>query len=368
MNLGKNVNSTGQGVGSLWLWLIPIVVGWLWTPICSFDKLKAAIDKANEGAFVAARDGLPQVNGPSNIDPPRRAYEISRMQAIRMSESTEVFTRDAARTAPVFNYARIWEWWRSVEMIARAFEHASENAGHHMPVNRWGGWVLPSDRRVAVPRDNRTGTIGQVQEYCGLSEKGLDDAPIQPAPTGVWKGMFIASVFALGLQWGTTGSAALILISTPTTGLGCRSGSYILYGTVSTMIWLVLLLSSYLAHHAKLRHDCGVPHSGINSVTVAEGLATFLRRLSILVAGLNTLGIVLACVFQFSNFYSTCYCNSSVLGRGVQDAYIIIAAGYNFNHMKGPWIGGIVLAGGCVFVFLFFLHLMLEPSHDTDNR
>ena len=367
MNLGKNVNSTGQGVGSLWLWLIPIVVGWLWTPICSYDKLKAAIDKANEGAFVAARDGLPQVNGPSNIDPPRRAYEISRMQAIRMSESTEVFTRDAARTAPVFNYARIWEWWRSVEMIARAFEHASENAGHHMPVNRWGGWVLPRDRRVAVPRDNRTGTIGQVQEYCGLSEKGVE-APIQPAPTGVWKGMFIATVFALGLQWGTTGSAALILISTPTTGLGCRSGSYILYGTISTMIWLVLLLSSYLAHHAKLRHDSGVPRSGMNSVTVAEGLATFLRRLSILAAGFNTLGIVLACVFQFSNFYSTCYCNSSVLGRGVQHAYNIIAAGYNFNHMKGPWIGGIVLAGGCVFVFLFFLHLMLEPSHDTDNH
>jgi len=367
MNLGKNVNSTGQGVGSLWLWLIPIVVGWLWTPICSYDKLKAAIDKANEGAFVAARDSLPQVNDPANIDSPRRAYEISRMQAIRMSESTEVFTSDAARTAPVFNYARIWEWWRTVEMIAQAFERASENAGHHMPVNRWGGWVLPSDRRVGVPRDNRTGTIGQVQAYCGLSVQG-DEEPTQPVPTGVWKGMFIASVFALGLQWGTTGSAALILISTPTTGLGCRSGSYILYGTVSTMIWLVLLLSSYLAHHAKVRHDCGVPRSGINAVTVAEGLATLLRRLSILAAGFNTLGIVLACVFQFSNFYSTCYCNSSVLGRGAQHAYNIIAAGYNFNHMKGPWVGGIVLSGGCVFVFLFFLHLMLEPSHDTEKH
>jgi hypothetical protein len=181
--------------------------------------------------------------------------------------------------------------------------------------------------------------------------------------------VFVASVFALGLQWATTGSAAITVISTPTTGLGCRSGSYILYGVVSTMIWSTLLLSSYLAHCAKVRHARGdMPPFGFNSAALARGLATFLRRLSTFAAVCNTLCIILACVFQFSDFYSTCYCNSSVLGRGAQYAFNIIAPGYDYNHMKAAWIGGVALAGGYVVVFLFAIHLMLEPSNNTINN
>ena len=363
MNLGKNLNSSGQGVGSLWLWLIPVVVGWLWIPVCSFDRLRTAIDKANDLAFVAAPGGLLRVQ----TDAPKRAYDIVHVQAVRMSEKTEVLTMDAARTAPVFNYARIWDWWTFVEMIALAFEHASEKAKNHVPVNPARGWVLPADRRPTVHRNNRIGTTDQVQAYCGFPIQE-DEEPMKPVPSGVWKRIFIASVFALALQWATTGSAALIVIFTPTTGLGCRSGSYILYGIISTLIWLAILLSSYLAHFAKVRYDHGVPRFGFNTVTVAEGLATFLRRLSILAAFCNTLCTILACVFQFSNFYSTCYCNSSVLGRGGQHAYNIIAGGFDYNQMKAAWIGGVALAGGCVVVFLFFLHLMLEPAHDAGNR
>jgi len=355
-NLGKDINSTGQGVGSLWLWLIPIVVGWLWIPVCSYDKLKAAIDKANDLAFVATDIGIPT-----------RVYDHSHDQAIKMSESTEVLTRDAVRTTPVFNYARIWEWWRAVEVIAQAFERAGGNAENHVPVHGTPDqWVLSSRGRLAVLPENRTGTVEQVQVYCGFPDVG--EVPEQPVPSGVWGRIFIASVFALGLQWGITGSAVITMVFTPTTGLGCRSGAYILYGMVSTMIWLGLLLSSYLAHCAVMWCD-GVPEPGFNSANLAKGLATFLRRLSIFAAGCNAVGIVLACVFQFSNFYSTCYCNSSVLGRGSKAAYNIIAAGnFGYGQMKGGWIGGVVLAGGCVIVFLFSLHLMLEPSRDINHR
>jgi len=367
MNLGKNLNSNGQGVGSLWLWLVPIVVGWLWTPVCSYDKLKNAIDKANDLAFVAAEDILPQANGAPRTDTPRRAYDVSHRQAIRMHKARKVFTQDAARTAPVFNYSRLWEWSSVVETIARGFEEADRKARRHIPVDSRKEWVQPEDKHPVNRRDNRTGTISQVQAYCRFPLRG-DKEPVQPVPSGVWKRVFIASVFALGLQWGTTSSAALVVIFTPTTGLGCRSGSYILYGAVSTMIWLALLISSYLAHYAKVLNDNGEIPPRFNSADLAQGLATFLRRLSILAAGCNTLSIVLACVFQFSNFYSTCYCNSSVLGRGSLHAYNIISAGYDYGHMEAAWIGGIVLAGGCVAVFLLFLHLMLEPSLNTNDR
>lgn len=366
-NLGTDVNSNGQGVGTLWLWLIPIVVGWLWTPVCSHEKLEAAIDKANKTAFVAVPGGLPQINDPSETDPPRRVLDASHLQAFRIYNKKQVFTQDAARAPPVFNYARIWEWYSTVETVARAFENADRMARRHVPVNFRKKWVYTGEKQPINHPDNRTGTTRQVQSYCGLPAQGCED-PIQPLPSGVWKRIFVASVFALGLQWATTGSATVTLFSTPTTGLGCRSGSYLLYGIISTMIWLALMLSSYLAYCAKVRHDRGgVPHNGFNSVNLARGLATSLRRLSTFAAVCNSLCIILACVFQFSDLYSTCYCNSSVLGRGAQYAFYIIAPGYDYGRMRAAWIGGVVLAGGYVLIFLFALHLMLERSSDTIN-
>jgi len=366
--LGKDINSNGLGVGSLWSWLVPIIVGSLWIPVCSHDKLKAAIDKANDLAFVAARDSPPQVDAPPTTDTPRRVSEISHMQAVRIYKKKKIFTKDAARATPVFNYSRIWEWSSVVETVALAFEHADGNARRHIPVDPRNGWAYTEDKHLANHRDNRTGTVSQVQAYCGLPLQG-DSEPTQPVPSGMWKRIFIASVVALGLQWGAAVSAAIVVVFTPTTGLGCRSGSYILYGIVSTMIWLALLLSSYLAHYAKTRHDAGVvPGSGFNSVNLAKILATFLRRLSISVAGCNAIYVTLVCVFQFSNFYSTCYCNSSVLGRGSQHAYNIIAAGYDYDRTQAAWIGGAALAGGCIFLFLFFLHLALEPFRGLNDR
>ena len=367
MNLGEDVNSNGQGVGSLWLWLIPMIVGSLWVPVSSHDKLKAGIGKANDLAFVAARNNRPQDNDPPNLDTPMPVTLVSPMQAIGICKKGEVFTKDATRAAPVFNYSRIWEWSSAVETIARAFEHADEKARQHLPADTSKEWVPQEDKRLRYHRGNRTGTVAQVQSYCGFPVQG-DEEPLQPTPPGVGERIFIASVAALGLQWGTTVSAAIAMVFTPTSGLGCRSGSYLLYGVVSTMIWLALLLSSFLAHYAKARHDGGgSPSSGFNSANLARGLATFLRRLSVLVAGCNALFVILACVSQFSNFYSTCYCNSSVLGRGSQRAYNIIAAGYDYDRMEAAWIGGVVLASGCVILFLFFLHLILEPFCDTND-
>jgi len=362
-NLGNNINSNGQGVGSLWLWLVPIVVGWLWIPVCSYDTLKATVEKANELAFIAAPDSLPQINGSPDADAPRRAYTVSHRRAIRIYKKKKVFTQDAVRAAPVFNYARIWAWSSAVETIAQAFEHADRKARRVRAVNPRREWVYPEEKGPTNHRANRTGTIGQVQAYCGF-HVGEGGEPVQPVPSGVWKRIFVASAFALGLQWATTGSAALIVIFTPTTGLGCRSGVYILYGIVSTMIWANSLLSSYLAHRAKVLHDRGDTPRSVNFV---KGLATFLRRLSMFAAFCNTVAIILACVFQFSNVFSTCYCNSSVLGRGAQTAYNIITQ-YDYGLMKGAWIGGVVLAGGSVVLFLFFLHLILELSHITINN
>ncbi|KAF9786449.1 hypothetical protein BJ322DRAFT_1020477 [Thelephora terrestris] len=306
MNLGSNVNSNGQGVGTLWLWPIPVIVGWLWIPVFSHEKLKAAIDKANEIAYVATTENNPQID-----------------------------------------------------------DSQKSNARHMSPT----GKGLGCTRRRFPPRTPRGLFQSSTSEDLGVdwvprASPGLLRMPCPEARASVvWEGIFVA-VFALGLQWSTTGSAAV----TPTTGLGCRSGSYILYGIVSTMRWLILLLSSCLVHFAKPHHGRGYPsRSRLNSANLAENLATFLRRLSTFAAVGNTLCIILACVFQFSDFYSACYCNSSVLGRGAQYAFNIITPGYDYDGTRAAWIGGIMLAGGCVMLFMLALHLILELSNDITN-
>lgn len=342
MNPGEDANPTGLGVGSVWLWIIPIVVGWLWIPVCSYDHLKAAIEKANDLAFVTARNSLPRTNGLPDTSTPTRAYGISRHQAIGLHKAAEIFTEDTVRTAPVFNYSRFLMWSSNAEAIAQLFD------------------------------DNRIGTIGQVQAHisrgqthCGFPVQGYKE-PTKLTPSGMWKRMFVASIFALGLQWGTTGSAVISIFSTPATGPGCRSMPFILYSIVSTMAWVTFLLSSYLAHHTRIRYEGGVvPHPGFNFTSVAKGLTTFLRWLSIFAAGCNGLGIVISCMSQFTNFHTTCYCNSRVLGWVTEVAYSIAATDkLGSGQMKGGWIGGIVIT----FMFLFFLHFTLDRSHTASHR
>ena len=353
MNPGANVDEGGQGVGALWLWLVPIVIGWLWIPVFPRHMLEAAINNANINAYVAAPDNNPQI-GPRSLN----LFPLGR--AIKIYLKKEVFTQDAARVPPVFNYARFWEWSSDVETIARGFEKANEKAARQIPVNSTAQWVHAQN---GIHNNNRTGTVSQVQAYCESPPMQGDEEPPQPVPSGMWKRIFVASCYALGLQWATTGSAAITAFFTPTTGLGCRSATYILYGLVSTIIWVMLMSSSYLAHYAKVRHVPGhPPRPRFNSANFAKDLAAFLRRLATFLAVCNTFLGVLAGTFQFSNFFSTCYCNSSVLGRGAQHAYNVIDfGGYDYRTVTAAWAGGVVLAGGYIVLFLFSLHVMLEP-------
>ena len=39
--------SDGLAVGTLWLWLLCLVIGWLWIPIFSSNEVSAALDHAN---------------------------------------------------------------------------------------------------------------------------------------------------------------------------------------------------------------------------------------------------------------------------------------------------------------------------------
>ena len=59
VSLDNSVNSLSEGhaVGTLWLWLLCLVIGWLWVPTFSYGELKSAIGRANKAAKIAKKLG-----------------------------------------------------------------------------------------------------------------------------------------------------------------------------------------------------------------------------------------------------------------------------------------------------------------------
>ncbi|KDR76728.1 hypothetical protein GALMADRAFT_66963 [Galerina marginata CBS 339.88] len=353
-------DSTGQGIlgvgsiGSLWLWLLPIVVGWLQTsPKCDSIRLTKSVERANQLAYVA-----------TSASAPCKARKVSEKQAISLNFSEVDQTRlDECSTPPIFNYARFLPWVQSIMVVSDMFHNVSERNRHHDP-------IVPGTQWEEYNLDNsRPPTAAEVEQYCfprspdsdvhHLSSRrwGLDDFVISR--------MFIASALALMLQWGTTAGAVIIVWFTPTVGLSCRSGSYIAYGVLSTLVWIMLLTSSILTYYS-IRTP---PPSRKGQFVIAiayrgtRWLSVFLRRLGKLLAAINAVWLVASGILQVSNFrlYYNCYCNSDVfwLGKGAYN--VILLTPEDAVAMRTAWIGGFTLAAGAAAIFSGFISLFTDP-------
>ncbi|GLB41079.1 hypothetical protein LshimejAT787_0902940 [Lyophyllum shimeji] len=342
-----SVNANGEGVGSLWLWLVPIVVGWLQiSPKCDANRVHQAVGRANTMAYVATPSQGPVL-----------ASSLSKQRAISLVQGDDDPLRhDETCTVPIYNYARFLPWVQAVEDVSDAFRAASERAYLHRSVNPDVSWEK-EDKFFAGPHPrNRTGNRMQVDAYC-LPLGEPSSSRRSPWGPNVLSRVIVASAIALGLQWGTTGAATIVAWFTPTTGLGCRSGAYILYGAVSTVVWMLLVLSSFLSHYALT-----TPRATSRlSACFARHLSIAFRRLGKVLATCNAVWIVVSCMFQFSNFFDRCYCNSSVLGRGTLSYNVIDFISADIKGMKGAWIGGVALAATSATVFVIFVNLFINP-------
>jgi len=123
--------TNGPGVGSLWLWLLPIVVGWLQlSPKCDVTRVHQAVDRANSIAYVAHQ--TPQ---------PIKARNISRKRAINIARSELDEARlDEGSTPPIYNYARFLPWCQAVIVVSDAFGIICERDHHHDPVDPGAEW------------------------------------------------------------------------------------------------------------------------------------------------------------------------------------------------------------------------------------
>jgi hypothetical protein len=257
---------------------------------------------------------------------------------------------------PVFNYSRSLRWAYTAETICLVFKVASEKA-HGLPSD------LGSERAES---DTTTDDYGAL-----MHNPQPGEAQSSHWAPGVFTRMAIASCASLALQWGTVGAALLVSWFTPTTvcfflyargllangrqGIGCRTMGYFLYGVMSTLIWMMLLMSSILAHYS-----AAYSHRPPPSARVALALSHCLRWTGKLCAVINFFLVVLACVFQYSNFYDRCFCNSSVFSRRGGAYAVIIETAAEAERAKAAWIGALALACTSASVFLGVVYLLLD--------
>jgi hypothetical protein len=204
-----SINSTGQGVGSLWLWLLPIIIGWLQlSPKCDSARLRQAIERANKIAYIATPSGEPVL-----------ASSVSMQHAISLSlpSPPDPVRGDELCTAPIFNYSRFLSWTHAVEEVREKFCAAADRVYQHSPVDPNLDWETTEKKSFGPSERNRKGTLDQVNAYCDrVGEANAIRG--SHAALDIWSRFFIASMIALCLQWGTTCAAIVIVWFTPTTG------------------------------------------------------------------------------------------------------------------------------------------------------
>ena len=180
---------------------------------------------------------------------------------------------------------------------------------------------------------------------------------------------------ALILQFGISIAAAIITIYTPTVGVGCRSLGYIIYGGIAIAIMFLNIISTIVVHISENRNGRPTAENPANENFITKHItggsltafiAITLRRLSLFLAFVNTVGLILFSFIQFSDFLNNCYCNASIIGRGT-DSYVLITTYEGWiSTMRTSRIVATVLAAACTTIYMVVLWFMSDLSELFD--
>ena len=396
----------GYSIAAVWTYLLPLVIGWLHVGSQpEANHLRDGLENAHSVAYVATTS--------EPVLATRADHRFTR--AIEAStEHINHINADEKKTAPIFNYSRVFVWSQSAECILKLYQHAAAKAERRITVQRGREWMNNNDGTSST--NNRIGNETEVMQYCmaGLQapvypnpggpqpiipiapysafppslkssattsptdnmypyadgfvhgpllaplsgedeETGVIALPEKPVfAAGVIKRVAFATALALGLQWGTTGAAILIHLNTPPKGIGCRATTFTVYGAAATAVFWLLLFSSTLGHLAR-RQSMYEKQSGWK--TFAGYTATLTRWLGKLVAIMNGFGILISCILQFAGVYDSCFCSSSIFGGSPNGVVSFTEENVTRSEVHMYWIGGIVMAFGVSGVYTSAIYL-----------
>jgi hypothetical protein len=371
----------GYAITTTWVFLLPLIIGWLHVG-CEPEPnhLRNSLESADLKAWVATNERDQPAEAPLTID-------------FVKAGDVDPARRDELRTVPLFNYARAFISPLTAERVLEFAKNAAANAEQRIPVgNSTGGvptWVV--DERGAITNANRIGTSAEVIEYCtrilprvnansssttplDIRSSGVTDTPPpllplhNPRPvtrnpsrwaTGIWKRVALATILALGLQWGTVGGEVIIHYMAPPAGLGCRAVSFLLYAAAGTASFFLLLASSILAHMSR-------PHPGRTCArpwlrTCQDTGAIIFRWLGKCIAILSGMGILVVCFFQITGAFDNCFCTSTTFDKGRHSVVFQVISYVIGSSILRIWIGALVMAGSTATLFGFSMYLGTPP-------
>ncbi|KAK4110156.1 hypothetical protein N656DRAFT_301342 [Canariomyces notabilis] len=238
------------------------------------------------------------------------------------------------------------------------------------------------------------GTVDQLNQYCGFGP----ETRLKRYPS--WKEIVedgdiliriaVAAMVGLFVQWGTTIPAVIIAYLTDVKGIGCRSGSYLIYGIAGTAAFSLFLMTTLFSHAAILSHEAAhaarearragedmssrtvsppgkscrqpqrqhaeettrpCPYKGSPVLAV---LAVSTRIFGHLIVIGNATWIILSSLWELVGFYDSCWCEGTTFSTGDYAWVALFKQAVDLRERaEGPWAGGVAMSMIVASVSLF---------------
>jgi hypothetical protein len=407
----------GVAINSLWMWLIPITLGWVWVGTQnSAATIQEGLMRASINATLSSQNGkgkramvgFKDCSGDNALGRPKEDEEWNSEDpaAVPLMEENVGSSGDSAVTCtasdpptlpklgedpvlivqgtptvtqsliveplifvrptlagcsmesgPIFNFARPWSHLRTCSQVIRCFQQMNTNLDPEKKKSVSGAWSENWEENVA-------GTAEEKEDW--IFPKS---SPPANEETGAKIGMicFQAAIVATILQWGTTGAAILMVYNTPVIGLGCESGGYLIYGLAATLVWSLLVLSAYLSHHYAEQLSSSSLQKNIRFSTLLSILIPTTRILGKTLAWINAGWLLSISLLQFANRYNNCRCQSCMAKSG----WVMLWASNSevAQVAWGSWVGAVILGVvTAIGAALFFLNARGEEIFEKRRQ
>ncbi|QIX01661.1 hypothetical protein AMS68_007178 [Peltaster fructicola] len=405
-NLGDPNTALQLASGCLWVWLIPVITGWVMAGSqVSGHAIYDALHQGNPAWRTKEHPRSVSVKAPNQLnaigDDDARV-ETGEQSGIECGGGPDARLRsgfqgwcgfsvggDEEITGPTYNYARLFTWWKVTAVLRDTISTALDNVS--------SGEVSHS---LLLDSDG-------VATACGLDRGASAKHYLEwrEMPAQVWRHVLSAAVAAIFVQWGTAGDSIMTAYMTPTTGLGCRSGSYLLYASASTLAWLLLVAGMLCSHEAMLRHQKSsnapahvsdgaseelgdrpelneLPYDNFgpgqsasekprsvarkSSPTSFRVAAVILRLLGKTLCILNTVWLLLTSIMELVGRFDNCWCQGVYPTRGAGGYVVLFKTAKDLAQTASVyWGAGLAMTIVVVLLAVFFFALgMWDP--DTD--
>jgi hypothetical protein len=361
---GSELGSHAEGLvlssSTLWTWLVPLILGWITV------GTQSRANDVSEVLTADTADLAPFIAGQPFISSNQEAFRVADPDSSRhLGLAGFGIHGDEIKPGPVYNYARIYTWRHTTHQLLNAFETAAHNLHHNRGLD---GNPIPAGFTLAALQADPSLDTANLAAYCGLPRPSAPELTVQPTSDELdtdfgWQ-VIGATVTALVVQWGTTSPAIVIAYLTDVKGLGCRSGSYLLYGVFSTAAFLCCVLSVVCSRQALLRvQEPGGRGTGFG-FHFYRGLSVVLTLFGrVLVLG-NSFWLVVTSLFELIGFFDNCWCEGVVVFKGDKAWVVLFKNAVDLaKTARGPWASGVALSS-CVMLFsyLWFCLLCRKPG------